>query len=93
VVERSVLLSTGDVFPLEWLQLAPGHWPPEQIQDSERLSLPLDGSLSLDEMVGHIIQAELERHNHNVTEVARVLKTTRDKIRYRIDKLGIRADE
>jgi hypothetical protein len=27
------------------------------------------------------------------TVVARVLKTTRDKIRFRIDKQGIRADE
>jgi DNA-binding NtrC family response regulator len=93
VVERSVLLSSGDVFPLEWLQLSPSQSSPGQILDGGRLSLPLDGSLSLDEMVGHIIQAELERHSHNATEVARVLKTTRDKIRYRIDKLGIRADE
>jgi two-component system response regulator AtoC len=93
VVERSVLLSSGDVFPVEWLQLSPGQASPEPIPDGERLSLPLDGSLSLDEMVSHIIQAELERHNHNVTEVARVLGTTRDKIRYRIDKLGIRPDE
>jgi two-component system response regulator AtoC len=93
VVERSVLLSSGDTFPLEWLQLAPGQPVAEPAPEGDCLSLPLDGSLGLDEMVGQIIQAELERHSHNLTEVARVLKTTRDKIRYRIDKQGIRADE
>jgi two-component system response regulator AtoC len=93
VVERSVLLSSGDVFPLEWLLLSPVQRLPEPTSQGDCLSLPLDGSLSLDEMVGRIIQAELEHHGHNITEVARVLKTTRDKIRYRIDKLGIRADD
>jgi DNA-binding NtrC family response regulator len=93
VVERSVLLSVGDSFPQEWLQLSPAARSAEPVTQGDALSLPLDGTMSLDEMVGHIIQAELVRHGGNVTEVARVLKTTRDKIRYRMEKLGIRADD
>ncbi|MBT9568450.1 MAG: sigma-54-dependent Fis family transcriptional regulator [Thiobacillus sp.] len=92
VVERSVLLSSGDSFPLEWLQLAPAQHTSASSASGDSLTLPLDGSLSLDEMVGRLIQATLDQHGHNVTEVARVLKTTRDKIRYRIDKLGICSD-
>jgi DNA-binding NtrC family response regulator len=86
------LLSAGDAFPLEWLQLAPTQHASSPSASGDTLTLPLDGSLSLDEMVGRLIQAALEQHGHNVTEVARVLKTTRDKIRYRIDKLGTGTD-
>jgi two-component system response regulator AtoC len=32
----------------------------------------------------------LRRHGNNVAETSRVLKTTREKIRYRIEKYNIR---
>jgi DNA-binding NtrC family response regulator len=41
-------------------------------------------------MVAEIIRAMLKRYDGNVTEVARVLKTTREKVRYRIEKYNIR---
>lgn len=54
------------------------------------LCFPLDGSMGLDDMVGSLISRMLEIHEGNVTEVARVLNTTREKIRYRIEKLRLR---
>jgi len=88
VVERCVLFAKGEVFPAEWLNLGLAGTPADYSPDlrENALCLPLDGSVGLDDMVNEIIDAMLARHGHNVTEVARVLKTTRDKIRYRIKK-------
>ena len=62
----------------------PGAYPGTQ------LCLPTDGSMSYDEMEAEIIQKMLEECDDNVTEVARKLKTTREKVRYRIDKYKLR---
>jgi DNA-binding NtrC family response regulator len=59
-------------------------------QDESSITFPLDGSMGLDDMTGEIIRAMLDRHQGNVMEVARMLKTTREKIRYRIEKLQLR---
>ena len=58
-----------------------------------RPCLPLDGSMGLDDMVGSIIESMLSRHGNNVAETARVLKTTREKVRYRIEKYNIKRSE
>ena len=93
VVERCVLFAGDDNFPLEWLQLVSsgdaGGRQGAVVQD-DRLCLPLDGSLGLDDMVGRIIEHTLARHADNVAEVSRVLKTTREKVRYRMEKYNIR---
>lgn len=49
----------------------------------------LDGSMSLDEMDKKIIAAALEKHRYNVTAAARLLRTTRETLRYRIRKYGL----
>lgn len=54
-----------------------------------RLYIPLDGSLSLNDMDRRIIQAALERSRYNVTAAARALGTTRETLRYRIHKHGL----
>ena len=93
VVERGVLFSDGAQFPERWLQLGSagtaGDARPEV--DGDRISLPLDGSIDLDDMDRLIIQAALERAGHNVTAAARNLGTTREKLRYRIRKYGLDA--
>jgi DNA-binding NtrC family response regulator len=53
----------------------------------------MDGSLGLDDMVGRIIETMLERHGNNVAEISRVLKTTREKVRYRIEKYNIKRSD
>ncbi|WP_101759495.1 sigma-54 dependent transcriptional regulator [Oceanicoccus sp. KOV_DT_Chl] len=104
VIERSVLLSTDDSFPEQWLQLfQPNIAQHNNVSDfdanasqqkekpSVMLTLPIDGSITLDEMERQIIQAALENSDHNVSEAAKVLGTTRETLRYRIQKYNIHA--
>ncbi len=93
VIERCVLLSRGAELPGEWLQIGPP--APEtashaQAQESgDWLCLPLDGTMALEDMDRHIIQTALERHHYNVMATARALGTTRETLRYRIQKYGL----
>jgi len=97
VVERAVLLARGERFPIEWMQLGSGLVPPEDTSgpgvDGDRLTIPLDGSMALDEMDRYIIRTALERSGHNVTAAARALGTTRETLRYRIQKYGLKDQE
>jgi DNA-binding NtrC family response regulator len=89
VVERGVLLATGEVFPERWLQLGqgpPGNGDGGPAASGDRISIPLDGSMALDQMDSYIIRTALERHGHNVMATARALGTTRETLRYRIRK-------
>jgi len=90
VLERSVLLSEGEVLAGRWLQLSPaardGAAPRAP---GEQLAVPLDGSMSLDEIEREILRAVLERTERNVTAAARILGTTRQTLRYRIEKHGL----
>jgi transcriptional regulator with GAF, ATPase, and Fis domain len=94
VVERCVLLSEDEVFPAHWLQLqAEGLAPPlDRSARESGLWLPLDGSVSLDDMECYIIQNALERANCNVTAAARLLGTTRQTLRYRVQKYNLKCD-
>lgn len=87
VLERCIMFSDSNVFPEQWLQLqaisSPGT---DNHSTSTDIHLPTDGSMGLDEMTGEIVRTMLDKYDNNVSEVARVLKTTREKIRYRINK-------
>jgi len=94
VVERAVLLSDSDLFPKHWLQLNNGLEQDEDgpHMDGNRLVIPLDGSMALDEMDSYIIQTALERNSFNVTAAARALGTTRETLRYRIQKYRLHTE-
>ena len=96
-VERCVLLSDGERFPVEWLQLGQpsggGQWTTIASADSGSLQLPIDGSLSLDDMEKLIIEHALDRAHSNVSAAARLLGTTRQTLRYRIEKHHIEIEE
>ncbi|EXJ16063.1 Sigma-54 dependent DNA-binding response regulator [Imhoffiella purpurea] len=97
VVERAVLLARDRVFPIEWMQLGSGLAANPETQggpnvDGDRLIIPLDGSMALDEMDSYIIRTALERSGQNVTAAARALGTTRETLRYRIQKYGLKDD-
>lgn len=91
VIERSVLLSEHGTFSAQWLQLGP---PPTAAEFPNRpgapstphICLPLDGSLALDDMDRRVIEAALEQHDYNVSATARALRTTRETLRYRMQK-------
>lgn len=95
VVERCVLLATDQRFPDEWLQLGQSTTTRGVVDSPEQeyLQLPMDGSVGLDEMVGRIIETMLAKTNNNVTVTSRLLKTTREKVRYRIEKYNIQPPE
>jgi DNA-binding NtrC family response regulator len=96
VVERCVLLADGPVFPESWLNLGAGG-PVVRAEPVEtvggRLCLPLDGSVGLDEMERRILSEALKRNGDNVSLTARVLNTTREKLRYRVQKYGLKTSD
>jgi DNA-binding NtrC family response regulator len=94
VVERCVLFADGPVFPAQWLQL-PGRQhdltsSPTRGTTPEGLFIPLDGSMDLDDMDRYIIETTLNSHHGNVTGAARALGTTRETLRYRVRKYGLK---
>jgi two-component system, NtrC family, response regulator AtoC len=91
VVERCVLFADDEVFPEMWLQLPDAVSKTTPAVEGARIVLPLDGSMRLDDMEKHIIAAALERSGNNVSLAARSLGTTRQTLRYRIQKHGLRA--
>jgi DNA-binding NtrC family response regulator len=93
VVERCVLFSEGEEFPERWLKLAvapDGESAAAMVPSGDLLPVPLDGSVSLDEIEKQVIEAVLDRSDHNATAAARILGTTRQTLRYRIQKHGLK---
>jgi DNA-binding NtrC family response regulator len=97
VVERCVLLSDTQTFAAQWLQLGPSSLPAQteaaRPTIDGQVHLPLDGSLSLDEMEKKIVSEALERAGYNVTAAARLLGTSRETLRYRVNKYGLKSDD
>jgi two-component system response regulator AtoC len=46
--------------------------------------------VALDKMDSYSIRTALKRHHHNVSATARALGTTRETLRYRVAKHGLR---
>ncbi len=107
VIERCVLLSNGETFPGRWVQLQ-NYCSPNQtsvseeqpdgerlcyVDDVNRVNIPLDGSMSLKEMDKYIIKTALEHNGFNVMETARSLRTTRETLRYRIQKYDLKTSQ
>src|SRR5262249_32127048 len=93
VIERSVLLSHKDQLTAEWLQISSAGnvltFSPDRQDSDQWIHLPLDGSMALEDMDRHIIQTALTLHDRNVMATARALGTTRETLRYRIQKYGL----
>ena len=87
VVERCVLFADDETFPARWLQL--GAAPAGMAAPGEGVWLPLDGSLSLEDMERRLVEAALAQADGNVTGAARLLKSTRETLRYRVEKFGL----
>ena len=85
VIERGVLLSQDEVLEQRWLQLEPAP-AAAAVLEGDRLCFPLDGSVTLEEMEGRMIEAALKRRDGNVTQAAKLLGVSRQTLRYRIDK-------
>jgi DNA-binding NtrC family response regulator len=92
VIERCVLFSDGALLPAQWLQL-PGRAAADGASAADCLTIPLDGSMNLDDMDRYIIETAVDRSGGNIVAAARALGTTRETLRYRIRKYGIRVHE
>lgn len=92
VIERAVLLSQGSELEERWLQFGDhtGQGVCRAEAEGDRVIIPMDGSMTLDEMDRYIIQRALERSRYNVTAAAKALGTTRETLRYRIQKYHLR---
>ncbi len=95
VIERCVLLSDSATLAAQWLQLEP---PEPNSAGGPRVGphdvvLPLDGSMTLDDIERHVLTLALERSNFNVTAAARLLGTSRETLRYRVNKYGLRSHD
>ena len=90
VLERCVLLASDENFPEQWLQLPNISSQPAVQQHENGIFLPLDGSLSLHDMEKYLIQEVLNRTDENVTAAARMLGTTRETLRYRVQKYNLK---
>jgi DNA-binding NtrC family response regulator len=99
VVERCVLLADAKTFAARWLHLPVASNPdqktaaPRLAADGHTLCLPIDGSLTLDEMECAILSETLSRNGDNVSQSARVLGTTREKLRYRVQKYRLKTTD
>lgn len=92
VIERCVLLASDEQLPEHWLQLSEAsssQAEPAKMPENG-IFLPLDGSLSLQEIEKYVIQEVLNRTDENVTAAARMLGTTRETLRYRVQKYNLR---
>ncbi|MET1254575.1 sigma-54 interaction domain-containing protein [Aliikangiella maris] len=93
VLERCVLFSKDKELPGEWLQLkeriAATINESSLVRASDYVSFPLDGSVGLADLEKFIIEEVLDKTGFNVSEAARLLKTTRQTLRYRIKKYAI----
>jgi DNA-binding NtrC family response regulator len=93
VIERCVLFSDGETFPVQWLQLPSMVSSEKPDSDKNTICLPLDGSMALDDMDKFIIKTALERADNNLTAAARALGATRETLRYRVRKYNLNSVE
>jgi two-component system response regulator AtoC len=95
-IERCVLFADGPIFPVQWLQLPGQESAASENMTSEpknRICLPLDGSMALEDMDRFIIKTALERADNNLAAATRALGTTRETLRYRVRKYNIKTTD
>lgn len=94
IIERCVLLADSETFPAQWLQLPNKRKEtPTFMSEDQGMYIPLDGSLSLHDIEKIILQEALNRSNKNVTAAARLLKATRETMRYRVQKHHLKFEQ
>lgn len=87
VVERAVLMDDGDYIFSHHVEL--GHLHSFR-RDTSSVAFGIDGSgRSLDDMEKEILVKALEKANYNQSQAARLLKISRDTLRYRMKKYNL----
>ena len=89
VIERAVLLSTGEVINTDDILLGRSVLGTRPDSDRRVIQLP-DGGCAVADIERDLIRQALERTSWNQTQASRLLALTRDQIRYKIEKYDIR---
>ncbi len=84
VLERAVLLNTADALRPEHVELFKARAPGESSAPA-----PAGESLSLSDLERQALVSALERSGNNQSRAAKILKITRDTLRYRMKKYGL----
>jgi DNA-binding NtrC family response regulator len=87
LIERAVLMTTGDSLDIEDFTLPLGMEAREGPQDS----LPAAGAMTLDEIERNMILKCVERYGGNLSKVAEALGLSRPALYRRLEKHGIQA--
>ncbi|MFC1569867.1 sigma-54 interaction domain-containing protein [bacterium] len=82
VIERAMIFCDGKSLNSDDIQL---HKMQSQETMDDTFSLPEEG-LSFEELEKQLLQQALDRSNGNQSQAARLLKMSRDRFRYRLDK-------
>ena len=92
-IEQAVLMTQDSVIDVKHLSLCSIHLPASQDQVSaeQAASIKLPGSgFDLEALESQLVRQALERTRGNVTKAAKLLGLTRDTLRYRMEKHGIK---
>jgi len=90
VVEHAVLVATGTTIEPGHLSLSPGLVGPAREGSTPGAFVLPDQGASLEDIERDLVVQALERASWNVTGAARLLGLSRDTLRYRIEKFGLR---
>ena len=74
------------------IELYGGKVPPEEKSDFNRIEIP-DQGISLEKFERDIILSAIDKANGNLSKAARLLKISRGKLRYRLERLDIYQDK
>lgn len=86
-IERAMILEEGPLITLATLPVLPARESP--LADAPPPVIPPNG-LSLEEHERQLLEQALSRTSGNQTQAARLLSITRDTLRYKIKKFGLR---
>ena len=90
-MEQAVLLADGDVIGTRELAFLAGTVQPRDAQVAAAAAPVFEEELNLEQAERRLIRLALDRAAGNITHAARLLGISRDTLRYRLDRLQIRA--
>jgi two-component system response regulator AtoC len=86
VLERAVLLHDGDTLRPDHIELT---WPKQETSNAAPGAATPMSDLSLSDMEKQALVNALEKSGFNQSQAAKMLKITRDTLRYRLKKYGL----
>ncbi len=93
VIERVVLLTAGDIIHAVDIQLPPvTPAPAPSASSSMHSAVPAVGQMSLPASERLMVMRALEKAGGNQSKAARLLGITRDMLRHRVKKMGLKTD-